>query len=99
MEAELESVSYFGPAPGRLKVMRAGRSIIRSACVPKPVVLVDTREKHPFPLHENHPNWIAGEKRASLKTGDYSVEGMEGLLALERKSLTDLVACTVAHRE
>lgn len=83
---------------GRLIVKRGGHSILRSARIPKPVVLVDTREQEPFALFANHPNWIAGERRVTLKTGDYTVEGMEHVLALERKSLTDVVACTVAHR-
>lgn len=34
-----------------------------------------------------------------MKTGDYTVAGMESLLALERKNLTDLAACTVFYRE
>jgi len=83
----------------RLLVMRNGSSIIRSAGVPKPVVPVDTREKQPLLLFANHPNWIAGERRKALKTGDYSVEEMEGTLSLERKCLADLVACTVTYRE
>jgi len=78
--------------------MRDGHNIIRRARIPKPVVLVDTRERKPFPLHMNHPNWIEGERRVALKTGDYTVMGMENLLALERKSLADLVACTVTYR-
>lgn len=82
----------------RLRVMREGRNIIRSAGIPKPIVLVDTREQAPFTLRADHPNWIGGERRVALKTGDYSVEGMEGILALERKSLADLVACTVTYR-
>jgi len=75
----------------RLRVMRKGRSIIRSRDIPKLVVLVDTREKMPLPLSVNHPNWIAGERRTTLKTGDYTVESMESLLCLERKSLADIV--------
>ena len=55
--------------------MRGQRNIIRSARIPKPVVLVDTREQEPFPLYVNHPNWIGGERRVALKTGDYTVEG------------------------
>jgi ERCC4-type nuclease len=90
---------YYAPSTGRLRVMREGHNIIRKEKIPKPVVLVDTREKDPFALCENHPNWIKGERRATLKTGDYSVEGMEDLLALERKSLADLVACTVSYRQ
>jgi hypothetical protein len=67
--------------------MRDGHNIIRSAGIPKPVVLVDTREKDPLSLLANHPNWIGGERRVILKIGDYTVEGMESLLSLERKSL------------
>jgi ERCC4-type nuclease len=86
------------PSTTRLRVMRDQRNIIRSAGIPKPVVLVDTREQQPLALHANHPNWIGGERRVALKTGDYTVEGMEHLLCLERKNLADLVACTVTYR-
>ena len=89
---------FVGPSATRLRVMREGHSIIRSESIPKPVVLVDTREKKPLPLYANHPNWIGGERRETLKTGDYTLEGMESLLCLERKSLADLVACTVTYR-
>jgi ERCC4-type nuclease len=89
---------FVASSTARLRVMREGHNIIRSAGIPKPVVLVDTREREPFPLHANHPNWIGGERRVALKTGDYTVEGMETLLCLERKSLGDVVACTVANR-
>ena len=89
---------FVGPSTTRLRVMRKGHSIIRSKSIPKPVVLVDTREKEPLPLYVNHPNWIGGERRKTLKTGDYTLEGMEDLLCLERKSLADLVACTVTYR-
>ena len=78
---------------------REGHSILRSAGIPKPVALVDTREQQPFELCLSHPNWIGGERRAMLKTGDYTVEGMESLLTLERKNLADLVACTVTYRK
>lgn len=91
--------SFVPPTRSRLRVMRDGHNIIRSARIPKPVVLVDSREREPLPLFENHPNWIGGERRVALKTGDYTVEGMESLLALERKSLADLVACTVTRRK
>jgi len=90
---------YYAPSTSRLRVMRDGKNVIRREKIPKPTVLVDTREKDPLPLRENHPNWIGAERRETLKTGDYSIEGMEGLLALERKSLADLVACTVTYRK
>jgi hypothetical protein len=82
----------------RLQVKRSGHSLLRSAAMPKPIVLIDSREQQPWPLHANHPNWIGGERRATLKYGDYSVEGMESLLGLERKSLADIVSCTVTSR-
>lgn len=97
---EVEESSRFWPAgSGRLLVKRGGHSVLRSAGIPKPVVLVDTREQQPLALWENHPNWIGGERRATIKTGDYTVEGMESLLALERKSLADVVGCIVAGRQ
>ncbi|MCF7760223.1 MAG: hypothetical protein K9M98_06930 [Cephaloticoccus sp.] len=83
---------------GRLMVSRKGHSILRSAGIPKPVVLVDTREQQPYALASSHPNWIGGERRATLRAGGYAVDGMESLLALERKSLADLVACIVTYR-
>ena len=96
----LNGGSNFLPATAsRLLVKRDGHSLIRSAKIPKPFVLVDTREQQPLPLFANHRNWIAGERRAMLKTADYSIEGMENLLGLERKSLADLVNCTVTNRE
>ncbi len=94
-----ENFGFFSPTAARLRVQRDGGNIIRSAGIPKPVVLVDTREQLPLPLFANHRNWIAGERRVALKTGDYSIEGMENLLALERKSLADMVDCTVTSRQ
>ena len=91
---------YFAASTtSRLRVMREGHNIIRSARIPKPFVLVDTREKEPLPLFVNHKNWIGGERRVALKNGDYTIEGMEKLISLERKSLSDLVACTVTYRD
>lgn len=80
---------------GRLTVKRGGHSITRQ--IPKPVVLVDTREQMPFDF-SRFPNWIAGEKRKALRVGDYTVEGMEDLLILERKSLTDLISTLMQNR-
>lgn len=98
-ENSIYSRGYVGSPSGRLGVKRNGSSIIRTAGVPKPVVIVDTREQQPFQFMPVHRNWIGGERRLALKTGDYSVEGMESLLSLERKSLADIVACTVTYRK
>lgn len=94
----IESVSCpnpVAPPSGRLIVKRNGHSITRQ--IPKPIVLVDTREKYPFEF-SRFPNWIADEKRQALKAGDYSVEGMETLLVLERKTLTDLITTLIQQR-
>ena len=82
----------------RLRVMRGGRAVVREWKIPKPVALVDTREQTPFPLAANHPIWFGGEQRVTLEAGDYSVEGMERLLALERKSMADAIQSTMAGR-
>jgi hypothetical protein len=50
-------------------------------------------------LVRRYPNWIGGERPATLKTGDYSVVGMEDVLAFERKSMADAIASTMAGRE
>jgi ERCC4-type nuclease len=78
-----------------LLVKRAGHSITRQ--IPKPVVIVDTREKTPFTFND-HENWIAGTAQRKLNAGDYSVEGMEDLLTLERKSLSDLITTLMQCR-
>src|SRR5437773_829397 len=43
-------------------------------------------------------NWIAGTVRRKLEAGDYGVEGMEALLSLERKSLSDLITTLMQCR-
>ncbi len=68
--------SFHPASTTRLLVKRNGRSLIRSAAIPKPTVLVDTREQQPLPLFASHRNWIGGERRVALKTGNYSVGGM-----------------------
>jgi len=55
--------------------------------------VVDTREQLPFDLA---PLSVV---RGSLPTGDYSVAGLEHEVAVERKSLPDLVLCVGSERE
>ena len=52
-----------------------------------PKVVIDTREQAPLTF-TNLPT-----VRGTLDTGDYSVSGLEHLIAVERKSLPDLLAC------
>jgi ERCC4-type nuclease len=87
--------SFVSPPSGRLIVKRNGHSITRR--IPKPVVLIDTREKTPFDFGQ-FPNWIGEVRRCKLSVGDYSVQGMEKILALERKTLSDLVATLIHER-
>ena len=88
--------TYVAPPLGRLVVKRKGRSITRK--IPKPIVLVDTREQWPFEF-TNVPNWIEHTKNKKLAVGDYSIEGMEDQIALERKTLTDLITTLTQHRK
>lgn len=83
------------PTKSRLLVIRGGTDITRQ--IPKPVVLVDSREQVPFQFGK-FSNWIAESKSATLGTGDYSIEGMETLVCLERKSLNDLVSTLMHNR-
>lgn len=89
------SVNPVEPTSSRLLVKRGGNSITRQ--IPKPIVLVDTREQRPFSF-QRFPNWIAGERVVTLKVADYGIEGMESLLALERKSLNDLIITLTQER-
>lgn len=65
--------------------------------VPLPIFLVDSREQDPFDL-EPYPHWCSGIKKAALKLGDYTIEGMEDRCVVERKSLSDLVKSLTQDR-
>ena len=56
-------------------------------------IIVDSREKLPFRFRGYTV------KTAALTTGDYSVEGYENLVAVERKSGADLVSCLTTQRK
>ena len=53
------------------------------------IIVADTREQHPY-------SFPCATNRKALAAGDYSVEGLEDRVAVERKSLTDFVH-TVIH--
>jgi DNA excision repair protein ERCC-4 len=55
--------------------------------------ICDTREQKPFDLSPIRT------VRDTLSTGDYSVVGLTSFIALERKSLDDLVMCVGTERE
>lgn len=56
------------------------------------VALADSREQRPLDL-------LLKTEPATLATGDYSVKGLEHLVAVERKSLADLVMCVGRERD
>ena len=57
-------------------------------------VLVDSREKRPY----DFAGYGCTCEKSGLKIGDYSVAGLEDSLAIERKALDDLIACTIDSR-
>src|SRR5690606_38166730 len=69
---------------------------MRLPAEPKPekiTAIIDTREQAPLDLSPLLT--ISG----TLTTGDYSVFGLEHIVALERKSLPDLLSCIGQERD
>lgn len=64
---------------------------------PRPVLVVDTREKNPFNF-SRFEGWFAGIERRALKLGDYSIAGLEDRCVVERKDLPDLVHSFTSER-
>ncbi len=67
--------------------------------------IIDTREQLPLDLRYRDGQFLL-TKVETLKTGDYSVDGeardgrrLQDIIAIERKSLQDLVQCIGKHRE
>ncbi len=55
--------------------------------------IIDTREQRPWSLAP------LKTKSGTLQTGDYSIMGLEHEIAVERKSLDDLLGCVGQERE
>ena len=58
-------------------------------------ILVDTREQRPYQFGR-YPVEVV---RGTLHTGDYSIPGQEARVAIERKSLADLIGCITTGRD
>ena len=58
-----------------------------------PTIIIDTREQNAWTFTS------LPSEPGSLATGDYSVRGLTHLIAVERKSLDDLLACVGIHRD
>ena len=70
------------------------RSTIPAELRPAQVVaIIDSREQLPLDLAPLQT--VPG----TLTTGDYSVKGLESIVAIERKSLSDLLSCIGTSRE
>src|SRR5690242_13649754 len=61
------------------------------------ITIIDTRETAPYSFaglradaKDHNRQLVIPTKFAGLPTGDYSIEGMENLIVVERKSLADL---------
>lgn len=57
------------------------------------VAIVDTREQSPLDLSP------LSMETGALETGDYSVRGLEHVIRIERKSLSDLIGCVGRDRD
>lgn len=69
-------------------------------------IIIDRQEKAPYSFtdiradaNRQHRPWIVRSRFESLKTGDYSIEGFESAVTVERKSLSDLYTTIGQHRE
>lgn len=69
-------------------------------------VLIDQREKRPFDFarlradaRQHYAPLIVESRTCHLPTGDYTIDGMESRVAVERKSADDLFATLGQHRE
>lgn len=63
---------------------------------PRPYVLIDTREQRPLRFA---PELEVDCGSATLPAGDYSVRGFTAYVALERKSVSDLIGTLTKGRE
>lgn len=58
-------------------------------------IIIDTREQRPFDFSAFGAETMTG----NLPTGDYSIAGMENLVSVERKELSDMLNCLGSERE
>jgi len=56
-------------------------------------ILIDTREQQPF----SFTRYEVATEPATLPVGDYSLPGFEDRVAIERKSLNDLIGCLMGE--
>lgn len=62
-------------------------------------IIADNREQKPYLFDGASIYEGTTVEAGSLSVGDYSVKGLEHLVSVERKSLSDLVGCLAGSRE
>lgn len=62
----------------------------------KPVIVIDSREKRAWSFT---PERIGGVVQKALPAGDYSLQGYEMQIAIERKSFADYIATIIHSRD
>lgn len=62
-------------------------------------IVVDTREQRAFTFEGASIYEGTTVETGTLATGDYSIRGLENAVAVERKSLPDLVGCLAGSRD
>ncbi len=90
---DLPSTNPAPPPKNPLVVRQGGKSIP----VPKPTVVIDSAE-HMGYTFKRFTNWFSGTVRKRLPAGDYTLLGMENEIAIERKTLPDLVNSIIQER-
>ena len=55
------------------------------------MILIDTREQQPYTFENS--------QTGTIPVGDYSIQGLENHIAIERKELNDLIGCLTNGRE
>jgi len=63
--------------------------------VDRVTVVVDTREQEPYTFESGCTEVV----RRALPAGDYSIEGHEDSVAVERKTLEDFVSTVIRSRK
>jgi LSD1 subclass zinc finger protein len=81
------------PPQTPLRVKQNGKTIR----IPMPTVVIDSAEHMGYKF-ERFTNWFSGTIRKRLPIGDYTLMGMEGEVAVERKTLPDLVNSIIQDR-
>jgi DNA excision repair protein ERCC-4 len=91
-----EDCSRFPVLPPQtpLRVRQDGRTIR----IPRPTVVVDSQEHRGYKF-ERFTNWFAGTIHRRLPIGDYTLLDMEDEVAVERKTLPDLVRSIIQERK